>query len=160
MRGTVREGIIAGLLGAAAVALWFLVLDVIAGRPLATPSILGQVIILGDTSPELGRVSGTAVLGYTALHLAVFVLLGIIAARLVDLAEREGLFRFALLMLFVVFEIFFYGLVQIGFMATSGLFPFWSVLTANTLAAVVMGGWLYRQHPGLRTAFRSSPLGT
>ena len=76
------------------------------------------------------------------------------------LSERHGVWRFALLMLFVVFELFFYGLVQVGFTATQGLFPLWSVLAANTLAAVVMGWWLYRRHPALKAAFQSSPLGT
>ncbi len=154
-----REGAIAGLLGAGSVALWYLLFDLLNGRPLITPSLLGEVILLGRGTPG-PAVDMTAVAAYTFLHLAVFILIGTVAARLVDLAERQGVFRFALLMLFVVFEVLFYGLVQIGFAATRGLFPLWTVLGANTLAAVVMGGWFYRQHPKLKAAFRSSPLGT
>src|SRR5207237_708962 len=37
-----REGFIAGLIGAGAVALWFLIVDVIAGRPFFTPAMLGS----------------------------------------------------------------------------------------------------------------------
>jgi hypothetical protein len=40
-----REGLITGMVGAAAVAVWFLITDLIQGRPLSTPSILGQVIL-------------------------------------------------------------------------------------------------------------------
>ena len=42
-----REGLVTGTLGAAAVAGWFLLIDVLQGRPLATPSILGQVVLYG-----------------------------------------------------------------------------------------------------------------
>lgn len=155
-----REGMTAGLLGAAAVAVWFFIIDIVRGKPLITPSILGDVILLRNASPSLDVVNVRAVIGYTALHLAVFMLLGIAVAKLVSLSERYGIWRFALLMLFVVFEVLFYWLVQLGFTATSGLFPLWSVLGANTLAALVMGWWLYRRHPALKAAFQSSPLGT
>jgi hypothetical protein len=155
-----REGVGAGLLGAAAVAVWFLILDLLKGKPLITPSILGEVVLLRNATPSLDVVNARAVIGYTALHLAVFMILGIVVAKLVDLSERHGIWRFALLMLFVVFEVFFYWLVQLGFTATSGLFPLWTVLGANTLAAFVMGWWLYRRHPALKAAFQSSPLGT
>jgi hypothetical protein len=148
-----REGVLAGLLGAGAVALWFLILDIIKGSPLVTPSVLGEVILLRNASPSLDVVNPRAVIGYTALHLAVFMILGIIVAKLVDLSERYGIWRFALLMLFVVFEVFFYWLVQLGFTATSGQFPLWTVLGANTLAAAVMGWWLYRRHPALKGGF-------
>lgn len=155
-----REGMSAGLLGAGAVAVWFLIIDLVRGKPLMTPSILGEVILLRNASPSLDVVNPRAVIGYTALHLAVFVILGMLVAKLVSLSERYGIWRFALLMLFVVFELCFYWMVQLGFTATSGLFPLWSVLGANTLAAVVMGWWLYRRHPALKAAFQSSPLGT
>ena len=36
-----REGTIAGIIGASSVALWFLMVDSIAGRPFFTPAILG-----------------------------------------------------------------------------------------------------------------------
>ena len=39
-----REGGIAGIIGAASVALWFLIVDSIAGRPLFTPAILGASV--------------------------------------------------------------------------------------------------------------------
>ena len=155
-----REGMSAGLLGAGVVAVWFLILDLLKGRPLITPSVLGEVILLRNATPSLSVVNPRAVLGYTALHLAAFIVLGLIVDRLVILSERHGIWRFALLMLFVVFEVFFYWLVQLGFTATSGLFPLWTVLIANSLAAVAMGWWLYRRHPALKAAFQSSPLGT
>ena len=42
-----QEGIIAGTLGAATIALWFLVLDILAGHPLYTPNVLGIALFKG-----------------------------------------------------------------------------------------------------------------
>ena len=39
-----QDGIIAGILGALAVALWFLIFDSARGRPFYTPSILGTAL--------------------------------------------------------------------------------------------------------------------
>src|SRR3954471_16249644 len=39
-----REGTLAGIIGAASVALWFLIVDSIAGRPFFTPAILGASV--------------------------------------------------------------------------------------------------------------------
>jgi hypothetical protein len=39
-----REGIVAGILGAATIALWFLILDIFSARPFYTPSLLGSAI--------------------------------------------------------------------------------------------------------------------
>ena len=55
MRHTIaRDGIVAGILGATAVALWFLGVDTIAGHPFATPAALGRglVGILGPHGSE------------------------------------------------------------------------------------------------------------
>jgi len=41
------EGILVGLAGAAAVAVWFLLLDLVAGAPLRTPALLGEVLFDG-----------------------------------------------------------------------------------------------------------------
>ena len=49
----VREGLIAGFLGATAVAVWFFVVDLIGGRPLFTPNALGEGLLsIFGRSPE------------------------------------------------------------------------------------------------------------
>jgi hypothetical protein len=42
------DGLFTGMIGAIAVAVWFLVLDVAAGRPLFTPNLLGNVLLRGS----------------------------------------------------------------------------------------------------------------
>ena len=49
----VREGIIAGLIGAALVAVWFLIYDAARGRPLRTPALLGAAAFQGVADPTV-----------------------------------------------------------------------------------------------------------
>ena len=39
-----REGIVAGIFGAATIAVWFFVLDMFGGRPFYTPTVLGTML--------------------------------------------------------------------------------------------------------------------
>ncbi|HXE58363.1 MAG TPA: hypothetical protein VNK43_10205, partial [Gemmatimonadales bacterium] len=155
----IAEGTDAGVLGGAAVVVWYFVLDLIRGRPLLTPSVLGQVVLLGDRTPTVERLVPMAIYFYTFFHFLVFALFGVLVAALVHRAQREDVFRFALVMLFVVFEVFFYGVISVLTEASDDLFPFWSVLVANLLATAVMGTYFWRTHPALRDGLRQVPLG-
>src|SRR5688572_18995870 len=70
-----REGLIAGAIGATSVAVWFLILDTIQGRPFHTPTVLGGALfsILG---PPMTESNLFLVAGYTVFHYAVFGALG------------------------------------------------------------------------------------
>ena len=48
----IGEGTDVGLIGGIVVAVWFLVLDTLAGHPFQTPSLLGQMVLLGDRTPD------------------------------------------------------------------------------------------------------------
>ena len=153
-----REGLITGLIGAAVVAVWFLIIDLVQGRPLATPSVLGQVILYRLSTPVITPPDTAAVIAYTLLHIGAFVLFGIAVTHLVHLAMSSPLARFGLMMVAVVFEVFFLIMIYAAFNLTS-LFPWWSVLAANTLSLVSMGYYLKRSHPGLRHQYEKEPLG-
>ena len=55
-----EEGTWIGLIGASVVALWFLARDVAAGHPLRTPSVLGQVLLMGESTPNVDELDFTA----------------------------------------------------------------------------------------------------
>ena len=154
-----QEGMDAGIIGGLTVAVWFLILDVIAGRPFFTPSVLGQIVIFGADEPQMAPPLFGAILLYTVLHFFVFTLFGILVAKLVHLAVESPLWRYGLLSLFVVFELTFYNVMYLMFEATRELFPFWAVLIANTLAAVAMGIYFWKKHPALRQSLQEVPLG-
>src|SRR5438128_762129 len=146
-----QEGMIAGVIGAATVALWFLLLDTAAGHPLYTPTVLGTAIFrhAALASPETLSVSLEMVGMFTWIHVLIFAALGGIVSRLLAMVERNPSWGFGLLLLFVVFEF--------GFVATAALLaapilrviPWPSVLAANVLAAAAMSAYFWRRHPRL-----------
>jgi hypothetical protein len=155
----VREGFLSGIIGAAVVAVWFLVSDFVQGRPLSTPSVLGQVVLYQSATPTVSPAEPGPVLAYTLFHLGAFVIFGILLTQLVHLAMSSPLARFGLLVIAVCFELFFVFMTYAVFHETSYLFPWWSVLAANTLSLGAMGIYLYRRHPGLRLQYQREPLG-
>ena len=84
-RGDVAyETFYSAAIGGAVPALYFLMVDVLAGQPLATPSTLGSALFMG-VAP------GTAVSLYSLVHFATFGILGFVASGLVrTLEERSG----------------------------------------------------------------------
>src|SRR6266704_1178186 len=64
--GVLREGVVAGLIGAVVVALWFFAIDAVQGEPLRTPKLLGTAL-LRQSAPT------AAVLSYTVVHGLAFI---------------------------------------------------------------------------------------
>jgi hypothetical protein len=138
--GTVlREGVVAGLLGAAVVALWFLVLDWIQGDPLRTPELLGSALL--QQPPRL-----PAVLHYSIVHGLAFVLFGVVGAVLIAAAERQPVFIFPLVILFTAFEVGFFGAVIILAKSVLDEVSGWEIFTGNLLAATAMLAYYFKGH--------------
>lgn len=158
-RTAIREAITTGLIGAAVVALFYLGIDLIRGVPLLTPSVLGETFVLRRPDAVTNTVNLTAVGLYTAVHLLIFTVFGLGLVGTIRRAETSSLARYAILPIFMAFELFFIGVLAVASETTRGLFPVGSVLMANALSAIAMGWYLWRSHPGLRTAFLRAPLG-
>lgn len=157
-RPFVREGLAVGLLGAAVVAAWFLIVDSVAREPLFTPAALGSALLYGAAGPEDVIISVGSVLGYTLFHVAAFLFVGLIIAALLVQAEKYPALLFGLLILFVVFETFFIALsAMLGAWLMEEL-AWWSVLAGNLLAALSMGAYLWKRHPKLRESLNDEAL--
>jgi hypothetical protein len=117
------------------------------------------VVLFGDARPDTSHLVFGAILVYTAFHFAVFALLGMGLVVLVHWAVRDSVVRYALLPVFLVFEVMFYGLLEVLSERTNTLFPFWAVVSANTLAALSMGLYLWVRHPDFRRSIQDTPLG-
>lgn len=146
----VREGLIAGLIGAVVVALWFLVVDVTSREFWFTPAALGSAVFHGARGVGEVEVTALTVAGYTLIHVGGFVLVGLLAAALATHAERHGVLLLAGVLLFVTFETLFLGLTAIAASWLLAALNGWTILGANLIAAVAMGWYLWRAHPGLR----------
>jgi hypothetical protein len=148
----IRDGAIAGALGAAMLACWFLLLDTIAGRPFYTPTVLGTAFLrwgleagtLDHSALSLGRV-----LAYSLVHWLAFAVLGGIASFILRLQTEAPNLAMGTMIFFVVFV-----LLESGFrLARAILFDaqietvmIWEhVAIGNLLAAAVMGYYLMRR---------------
>jgi hypothetical protein len=156
---TLREGVTAGVLGATAVAAWFLLVDGLSGQPFATPTMLGQSLASVVRAPIEGN-PATYVLVYTLFHYAAFAAVGTIVAAVVSKAELEPSVLVGLFILFVAFEVGWYGLTALlSGSAQFGRLAWYQVMLANLIAAAVMGTYFYRTHPGLARRFAHSLAG-
>ncbi len=143
----VREGLIAGVIGATAVAVWFLILDTIQGRPFHTPTVLGGALF-SLFGPPLSESILLRVVGYTIFHYAVFGALGTLLVYLAHRSHREPNILAGLLVLFVAFEVGFYGFAALlsepGILGDLG---WYQIMLGNLLATVTMGTYIWRTHP-------------
>jgi hypothetical protein len=148
-----QEGMIAGIIGAATIALWFLMIDVVNGQPLHTPTVLGTALFKGGealASPESRTVDLEMVLMFTWVHGLIFIIIGGIASRLLELAEHNPNLGFGILLLFVVFEFGFVVMNMVFAEAVLRALPWHAVLLGNLLAAGVMGRYFWHRHPNLQ----------
>jgi hypothetical protein len=148
-----EDGLFAGALGGLTVAIFFLIVDVLEGRPLFTPSLLGSVLFLRESAEAVTGVQIPMVFAYTGVHFAIFVIVGMAAAFMVSEFEANPSVGLVLLLLFICFEAGFFG-VTVGIApGVIGVLGAWLVGIANLLAAAVMAAYLlWWSHPG---AFRS-----
>jgi hypothetical protein len=121
------------------VAVWFLVVDIIQGHPLRTPILLATALLKASPGPS-------AVLLYTLVHGAAFVLFGIVAAVLIAAAERTPVFVFALVILFTAFEVFFFAAVVVGARWVLDEVAAWEIFVGNVLAAAAMLAYFFKGH--------------
>jgi hypothetical protein len=156
---TVREGLVIGALGALLVALWYLVCDVAAGRPLHTFNVLGGVLLQGDVNPGVRALDPGAVLGFLFLHVVIFLLLGIGLTFLIHLAARNLALRMGVWIGLVVAFCFLLGLTFMLNVSTDDRLPLWEVLGGAVIGIGTMASLLWRRHPRLRGSFDRVPLG-
>lgn len=152
----VREGLVAGLLGAVLVAAWYFGVDALAGRPFHTPNVLGRVFFQGELGPQ--AIAPGVVAGFTVIHLIVFALLGMGLTFLVHLASRNLALRMGLWIGLVIAFCFSTGLIYALSVAAGERFPLWTVIGGSLVAVAAMGWYLGRRHPRLAT--EEAPLGS
>lgn len=162
-----RQGVAVGLIGAAVAMLLFLLVDVAEGVPLRTPAMLGNALfyglsgLSGGLSGEAGgageaAVTTRVVLGYTAVHVAGFVLFGLAVSGLFALAEREKRVLALIFMLgcclAAAFVMMVYGLSQ---WVRDAMTP-WVFLAGHVLAGAAVVIALFYFHRRLLREFPTS----
>jgi hypothetical protein len=160
------ESLYVGLLGGSAVAVFFLAVDLLDGRPLFTPSLLGSVMFQGATAQAVVTVQLGAVFYFSLVHMAAFTVLGGAMSLLVHEVELHSKHPIiVLLVLFACIETTFFvvaPMVMPGVIATLGMIR---VAAANLLAAGTMAlffvlvhnadAWHRVKHSGADLAYDS-----
>ena len=151
-RGTVRDGLVVGLIGYASVALFYSGFDVLAARDtLYTVDLLGKAVFRGLRDPGVLLfplpLDGTAIFLYNAFHLVMAVVIGLVVTALASDAERHP--GRARLVMFTLIAGFVVTIAIVGLLTAPmrPVLPWWSIVVANALAVVVAGLYLVRQRP-------------
>ncbi len=150
-----ENGILAAVLGATVVAVWFLVVDLVTrGTPFYTPSLLGSIVFAGKDASAVTGVDGAAIFAYTGLHGILFLVAGVILAWMFSQFERNPQVGIVLLLLFITFEAVLWGVGVSIVPALAGVVGAWAILVANVASAAAMFAFLLRRHPGATASLR------
>jgi len=160
------RGVVAGLLGAATVAVWFFILDFAGGHPFRTPAALGYALLFGGghaaneglsaSAPQSIEISARVVLAYTLVHVLAFMLAGFVFVWIAEQVER----RPSLLLLAGLTLVLLEAVALVNFASGAqwnlGTIGIGSVVVANILAVAVMTWYVWRTHPALRQRLRTN----
>lgn len=150
MSETIKRGTVAGLIGATALALFFLVVDTVQRTPFYTPTFVASTLLDLDASqPTLGLLAL-----YTVLHFAAFVVVGIAVTWLLDKATIPPLLLLGLVLGLLLFDLIFYaGVIMTGTNVVRELgWP--AVLVGNVIAGLSLVGYLSLSTPGEHPSIR------
>jgi putative oxidoreductase len=151
-----HTGVIAGVIGATCVAVWFFLVDIVARTPLGTPRVLGHAVLtLLRPTPGWASSELLVILVYTIFHYAAFIVVGIVAAVAVGWARHEPSVLLGFVILFAAVEVGFYGFVAVLALASDlRALAWYQVMLGNLIAATGMGLYLWRAHPQLHEQLR------
>lgn len=153
MLAVAREGAAGGIVGAAAVALWFFVSDTLAGRPFQTPALLGARFFRGTAAEQLTawpESAASLIAGYTLVHTLSFIVAGLLIASALELFERTPpLMIPGFFFLVVFFEFVYYTYVLAFVEPIFGAVPWLAVLLGNLVAVASMIAYFWRRHSDL-----------
>ena len=148
-----REGAVGGVVGAVALAAWFLVMDTLAGQPLLTPALLGARLFQGAGSAGaagLPEPAGWLIVGYSIVHALAFIAAGLMIAQALAIFERTPpLLIPGFFVLLVFFELVYYTYVLAVVEPALATLNWPSILIGNLIAVLAMGGYFWRSHPDL-----------
>jgi hypothetical protein len=142
---------VAGLIGYLAVVIVFAAVNALAGRsPLYTAALLGGALVSGLRDPAAVVIAAGPILAYNALHLLVFLGVGLLAAWLAYWGERGPAFWYLGLVLFILVLFHLFAATQLFTGPLRTALPPGQVWGAGLGAALAMTAYLLAVHPDLR----------
>lgn len=147
------QGLAAGLIGYAAVALFFVAVNLITGRPaLYTAAGLGSFLTSVNGAPGSVTVAAAPVIAFNGVHMFLSVCVGMASAWLVYEAEEHHEFWYILLLLFVALYLF--GVLVFGVFGAEliGVLTWGSAVAGNAAWLLPVLGYLLWTHRSLLRA--------
>jgi hypothetical protein len=147
----VGDGVFAGLVGASAVALWFLAVDTVLREPLYTPSLVASTLLRGIDPQAATQVpiDLTMVAAFTAIHSFLFILFGICASWVVDQFQHTPDLPLIGIATFIALEAGFVVATKLVVPELAATIGQGFIVGGNALAAVCMAVYLRaeQRHP-------------
>jgi hypothetical protein len=145
----VGDGVAAGLIGASAVALWFLVVDAALREAFFTPSLVASALLLGTPASADHHVSLSMVAAFTAFHSLTFIVFGIAVAWLVDQFEHTPDLPLIAIGIFLALEGGFVAATKLLVPDVAEVVGHGFIVAGNVFAAIGMGLYLrdWQRHP-------------
>lgn len=145
-----REGLVAGCMAAVAVAVWFLIVDLVAAEVFFTPVRLGQAVGRAFGITPMAESKTVAFIVYTIIHFVGFIIVAWVAAALVHVARRQPSVLAGVFLLFIVSEALIYGFIALLHATEVLQHLTWPLIAVGNLIGAFVIGWkLWRDHPGL-----------
>jgi len=137
------RGVVAGLMGGAMLAVWFLIVDAIAGQAFRTPGFLAAALLGLDQV----IITGGMVALYSAIHFGVFALVGVATAVVLRRAPISPNVMWGAGLGLLLFTSMFYLSLIIGGASIVHALGWPQVLIGSILAGVAIVGTLSLSSP-------------
>lgn len=155
-RTVFAEGAVAGLIGYAAIVLFFVVVNLLAGLSIFyTAALFGSALFYELRDPASLQVAIAPVATYNMVHLLTFLVLGVLAAWTVSKMEKFPLLWVPVLLAVVFVAAYVFMALFIFAEPLLGTVAWWQLGVSSVLAAVLMGAYLFQRHPRLRRELAS-----
>lgn len=152
------QGFVTGLIGYAAVALFFGVVNVLSGESFFyTAALLGHTLLGTDVASTGDVVQAAPVFAYNGVHLLLFLAFGFVASWLVEEAERHPVFWYLIFFAFLWGMFYNVALVVLFTLPVAeAAVPWGTIVAANLFAGIGMAAYLGRRHPGFTRAVEAA----
>jgi len=141
-----RDGLLAGLLGAICVAVVHLVYDAVTADALRTPAVLHALAFGGEAASPANGLDVAAVMQYSAIHLVSWAIVGVALSLLVSVSDSYPKLWYAAM---TVAGFFACSVVYLTFAADAPGLSGLNLWLGTVAGGAVMARYLTQRHPGV-----------
>jgi hypothetical protein len=151
------DGLVAGVAGYLSVVIFFVILDLVGGRPpLHTAALLGEAFFGGSGDPAGPVLDMGLVLAFNGVHLVAMLVFAFFASWLMYETELHPEYWYAAFFLFMAAAVFGYAAVLAGTVLLGAALSPWLVASSGVVGALVVAGYLVGSHRPLLSTIRGA----